>query len=477
MTRAKQFVAACSALALVACGGGGNGGGGGGGPIGGGNGPTPTPAATPTPTAGCSLATRKAWVLDQLDEWYLFPELFNAAANPNTGTVQDYIDALVAPARAQSKDRYFTYITSIAEENAYYNSGAFAGFGFRLGYDTGAGRVFVIETFEGTPALGANIDRGTELLAISGSSVAALMQAGGPQAVIDALGPDTVGTSRTLRVRDLSGVEREVTLAKTEFELDPVSNRYGAKIINDGGRKIGYINLRTFIGPAEGDLRDAFASFKTQGVTQLIVDLRYNGGGLVSIAELFAELMLSNHVGDVLSYTTFRTSKSSSNETARVGAQSQAFAPQKVAFIGTGGTASASELVINAMIPYLGGNMALIGSNTYGKPVGQIALDNAPCDDRLRAIAFKTENANHQGEYFTGLAGIVPNSCRANDDISHQLGDPAEQMVARSLDFLAGRACTPISATSKAPAAVPDRGVLRPERGGDTIRRELPGAY
>jgi carboxyl-terminal processing protease len=474
MTRAKQFVAACSALALVACGGGGNGGGG---PIGGGNGPTPTPSATPTPTSGCSLATRKAWVLDQLDEWYLFPELFNAAANPNTGTVQDYIDALVAPARAQSKDRYFTYITSIAEENAYYNSGAFAGFGFRLGYDTGAGRVFVIETFEGTPALGANIDRGTELLTIGGSSVSALMQAGGPQAVIDALGPDTVGTSRTLRVRDLSGVERDVTLAKTEFELDPVSNRYGAKVINDGGRKIGYINLRTFIGPASGDLRDAFASFKTQGVTQLIVDLRYNGGGLVSVAELFAELMLSNHVGDVLSYTTFRASKSSNNETAQVGSQSQAFAPQKVAFIGTGGTASASELVINAMIPYLGGNMALIGSNTYGKPVGQIALDNAPCDDRLRAIAFKTENADHQGEYFTGLAGIVPNSCRANDDISRQLGDPAEQMVARSLDFLAGRSCTPISATSKAPAAVPERGVLRPERGGSTIRRELPGAY
>jgi len=138
---------------LTACGGGG--GSGGGNTAGGGGTPTPTPT-----TAGCALSARQSWVLGQLNEWYLFPTLFDASVNPaNHATVQSYIDALVAPARAQNKDRYFTYITSIAEENAFYQSGATAGFGIRLGYDTSANRVFVIEAFEGANALAAGMDR------------------------------------------------------------------------------------------------------------------------------------------------------------------------------------------------------------------------------------------------------------------------------------------------------------------------------
>lgn len=464
------------ALMLASCGGGGGGGGATSGA------PTPTPAPAPTPTAtvaaGCTLRERQDWALAQLNEWYLFPTLIDTSVNPaNYADVQSYIDALLAPARAQNKDRYFTYLTSIAQENAYYQSGATAGFGFRLGYDTSGNRVFVIEAFEGGQALTAGIDRGTEITQISGQSVSTLMANGGPQAVIDAMGPDTAGTSRSLTVRDPSGITRTVTISKTDFSLDPVSNRYGAKVITDGATKVGYINLRTFIDTADPDLRAAFADFKAQGVTQLIVDLRYNGGGLVAIAELFDNLMGLNHGGQVMSYTTFRDSKAAQyNDTTFFSVQPQSIAPTKVAFIGTHGTASASELTMNAMLPYLAGNMALIGTNTYGKPVGQIAIDRSQCDDRFRVIAFKTENANHQGEYFNGLATVIPTTCRANDDISHQLGDPAEAMVKAALDYLAGRSCTPIP-PSIAPQGVAPRGLLVPEGGTSTIKRELPGAY
>ena len=447
--------------------------------------PAPTPGATPTPTptpAGCSLSERKSWVLGQLQEWYLFPELLDTTVNPASfADINDYIDALVAPARAQSRDRFFTHLASIAEENAFFNSGSSAGFGIRLTYDTTARRVFVVEAFEGAPALAAGIDRGTEILAIGTSTgnlqtVTSLMQAGGSQAVVDALGPLTAGTTRVLRVLT-NGATQDLTVTKSTFSLTPVSSRYGVKILDNGGTKVGYINLRTFIDTADPALRNAFATLKAEGVTQVIVDVRYNGGGLVSIAELFGDLMGANKVGQVFSHTTFRASKSNNNETDNFGAQSQAIAATKIAFIGTTGTASASELLINAFTPYLRTNNALIGTNTFGKPVGQIALDKASCGDRLRPVAFRTENSARQGDYYTGLASRVEATCAAGDDYTKQLGDPAESSVKAALDFLAGRTCSPISGGGQTTqAAGGNRNLVQPDA-PTTLQREVPGAF
>ena len=467
--------------ALSACGGGGSSSAG---PIAGGGGATPTPSPTPT-TAACSLANRQQFVRDVLNEWYLFPAELDTSVNAaNFTDVQGYIDALVAPARANSKDRFFTYITSIAEENAFFASGSSAGFGIRLGYDTGANRVFVIEAFESGPAFPFGFDRGVELLSVGTSAsnlqtISSLMASGGPQAVINALGESTAGLTRVFSIRDVGGATRQVSVSKADFSIDPVSDRYGARIINDGGKQVGYINLRTFISSADPDLRTAFSNFRAQGVTEVIVDFRYNGGGLVSIAELMGDLLGGGNVGQVYSRTTLRASKSSQNETDLFGSQPQSIAATKIAFIGRGGTASASELVTNAFIPYLGNNMALVGANTFGKPVGQFGFDLAACDDRLRAVTFRTENASGQGDYYTGLASVVPNTCRASDDISAQLGDPAEASIAAALDFLAGRACTPIAGTpgvQGAQAVAPARTLLQPDI-PTPAQREVPGLF
>jgi len=446
-----------SILAIVAALSGCGGGGGSSSSSGGGAAtPAPTPTASPTPTpasTACTLAARKQWVLGQLNEWYLFPDLLANTIDPaGYNNLDDYVDALVAPARAQSRDRFFTYVTSIKEEDAYYAQGSSAGFGVRLGY-TSSGRLYVTEAYEGAPGLAAGLDRGTEIVGIGTSTsnlqtVASLYAAGGINAVSDALGNSTAGTTRVLQIRQLDSSVSTVSVTKRDFNLAPVSSRYGAKVIDDGGRKVGYVNLRTFVVTADQQLRDAFAMFQAQGVTQVIVDLRYNGGGLVSVAQGLSNLLNAQRAGQVLSYTTFRDSKASQNETTSFAALPQAIAATKVAFIGTGATASASELVINAQKPYLGANAALIGSNTYGKPVGQIALDYTACDDRLRAIAFRTENAAHEGDYYTGLASRLPATCQADDDIGYQLGDPRESSIKVALDFLAGRSCTPIQSST-----------------------------
>jgi C-terminal processing protease CtpA/Prc len=467
-------------MVLTACGGGGGSGSVVTPPVAG-NSPTPTPGTV----AGCTLRERQDWAAARLNEWYLFPETLPASLSPTPyATVSDYVDALTATARAQGRDRYFTYVTSIAEENAYYSSGASAGFGFRLAYDSAAARVFVAEAFEGTPALSAGIDRGAEITAIGTSAtdlraVSAIMASGGAQAVSDALGPATAGTTRTLRVVDATGTY-VITVAKADYSLTPVSSRYGAKILDDGGRKVGYLNLRTFIDTADPALRAAFAQFKAAGVTEVIVDLRYNGGGLVSIAQLMGDLMGANRASsDVFDYMVFRPEKSAENETRFFQPRAESIAPTRIAFIGTGGTASASELVVNAFIPYLHTNAALIGTNTYGKPVGQVAIDRAACDDRLRVIAFATQNAARQGNYFSGLAGTVEASCRAGDDVAYPLGDAREASTKAALDFLAGRSCTAIAAGGQSTQALRSaaaRELLTPER-PSTVQREVPGAF
>ncbi len=467
------------AIALSACGGGG-----------GSNTPAPT-GGTPTtpPTTGeCAISNQIAFANDVLNEWYLFPDLLDNSVNASAfSDVQSFLNARVAPARAQSRDKGFTFATSIAEENALINSGSSAGFGIRLAFDQTANRVFLLETFENAPGFAAGMDRGTELNAIGTSSadlrtINSIMGSGGPQAVVDALGPSDPGVTRVIRFTQLGGNVIEATIAKTDFSLDPISDRYGALIINDGGKNVGYLNLRTFIvGDAANQLRDAFQLFNTNGVDELIIDFRYNGGGLVSVAETFGDLLGENRVGQVWSDTVLRASKSSENSTELFESEVQALQASKIAFITTGSSASASELVINSMIPYLSADsIAIVGSNTSGKPVGQFGFDFDACDLRIRAVTFQTLNANGNGDYFTGLASVIPNSCQATDDLFTPLGDAGEASIATSLDFLRGGTCTAISSANSgqrtAQSASSAMQMLQPDRPNAT-QYENPGVF
>jgi carboxyl-terminal processing protease len=476
--RSALISALCTALLLAGCGGGG---GNSGGPIAG----APTP--TPTPTPQCALRDRQLWAEAQIRENYLFPDDLPASLSPDGfATVQAYIDALTANARAAGKDRFFTYVTSIAEENAFFSSGQTAAFGIRLEYDSTARRTYILDVFETGPAFAAGFDRGAEILAIGTTPdtlvpVTTLFSQGGSTAVSDALGPSQVGVTRTIRFT-LNGQERTVTITRAEFNIPPVSERFGVRVLDDGRGRIGYVNLRSFIGTAEPPLRNAFARFRSEGLTNIIIDFRYNGGGLVRIAEVMGDLMGQNRLAsDVFSFTTFRPSKSASNSTRLFRAAPEAIAPTALAFITTDASASASELVPNAMLPFFANRLILVGENTNGKPVGQIAVDRAACDDRLRIVAFATENANRQGDYYTGLAPYLPprggRTCAANDDFRQAMGDPAEASTARAMAALRGENCAAIAA---APGDIREQSLGRQPllaRAPNAAQREMPGTF
>ena len=131
----------------------------------------------------------------------------------------------------------------------------------------------------------------------------------------------------------------------------------------------------------------------------------------------------------------------------------------------------------NAFIPYLGTNLALVGANTFGKPVGQFAFDRSACDDRLRAVAFRTVNRDGGGDYYTGLASVMPRTCVAADELPKPLGDPEEASTKVALDFLAGRSCSAISAGGIGAQGGVERYQLLQPRKPTAAQRDNPALF
>ena len=134
---------------------------------------------------------------------------------------------------------------------------------------------------------------------------------------------------------------------------------------------------------------------------------------------------------------------------------------------------------MSAFVPFLGANTALVGSNSFGKPVGQIAVDQAPCDDRIRVVAFAKDNAAGQGDYYSGLAANFATTCAAADDIARPLGDPLEASLRTALDFVAGRSCTPVSMGQSAQSSSQSnqRRILPLPQDPSIAQREVPGSF
>jgi C-terminal processing protease CtpA/Prc len=431
--RLAALAGAATLAGLAACGGGG----------GGNDGPS---------AASCGETARKQWVLDVAREWYLFQDTLPATVSPGAyATAEQLLDALTAAARAQGKDRYFSYLTTRAEEAALIGAGEFVGFGFRNRTDDG-NRPFVLDVFEASPAAEQGLQRGDEIVAVdegSGFVPVAETLVGG-RTISDLLGPAEAGVRRGLRLsRD--GALREVYMTKRTVTIDPVP-AFGVDVFDlNGVPSVGYLHLRSYISPADPQLLEAFAAFA--GLKYFIIDLRYNGGGLVSTAELVNNLLGAALSGDVQYRVIFNASKNTQDSTVRFVPGMQSVDPVRIAFLTTEATASASEININSMQPWV--EAALVGSDTYGKPVGQLAFDLGGCQDRLRLVSFKTVNALGQGDYYDGLAASFGATCAADDTLDAPLGSPDDNLVRTALGWLGGHeatTCTPMTAATGAQA-------------------------
>jgi C-terminal processing protease CtpA/Prc len=230
----------------------------------------------------------------------------------------------------------------------------------------------------------------------------------------------------------------DVPASMAMSQLEPVPEAEGPRILEAGGRRVGYLHLRGFDPWAELPLTRLMGRYKKAGVTDLIVDLRYNGGGSLQTAEVLLNLLRAD-AGPADTMFRIRRGAGAPAEVTLFHPRAQALRPGKIAFITSRETASASEAVVNALVPYFGPNLALVGDRTYGKPVGMMILPVPESTLELRLVAYQILNARDEGDYGQGLptAGFQGSSVLAADDLDHPLGDPAEASTAAALDWIA----------------------------------------
>lgn len=351
--------------------------------------------------------------------WYQFLPRVDAASYSSPDA---YLDAVRYPL-----DRGFTYITSRAANDAFFDASQFVGLGFS--FRTDATELRLQQVFEGSPAHEAGLTRGSRIVEVNGRTVATLVAA---NAVDAAIGEDIVGTEVELVLDTGGGGRRRVRLTKRVVTIPTVSS---TTVLDVDGRRVAYMNFRNFVQPSYSALSSAFTQFRSLGVRDLVLDLRYNGGGLIDVAVALGSL-IGGAITDGQVFTELRHNArdASRNQTFRFRNEASRLDLPRLLVITTRASASASELVINALRPFI--PVVVVGDTTYGKPVGQNAVTF--CDQVLAPVTFATLNARGEGNFFDGIAA----DCPAADDLDRQLGDPAEASFATALAYIRTGTCS-----------------------------------
>ena len=427
LSRTLTLATLAAAALLASCGGGGgydNGG--------------------PPPPQVCSVTSEKQWLRSYMDDWYYWYAISPKPAPGGYPTVDSYFKALLYTGTDPNfpADRW-SYATSTEAYQRFFGDGKTLGFGVMVAGLEVTDRPdlpLLIRYIEPrSPAAVAGLARGDQILTVNGVPAS--------QVIADndytALSPDQVGQSLSLDVRGPAG-DRTVVLSAAVYPLVPVNNV--SVVRTPGGKAVGYLVVKDMLTQALTPADAAFASFKASGVREVVIDLRYNGGGLVSAAAGLASYpSAARTAGQTYASLLYNDRHSGSNQSYLFKNYANALGLSRVYVLTGPRTCSASEQLINGLRPFV--DVVTIGDTTCGKPVGFLPQDDG-CGTTYSVVNFESVNARNEGRFFDGFDA----TCPVGEDWSQPLGSVGEPLLAEALDHADTGLCSSFLAGGRARA-------------------------
>ncbi len=341
-----------------------------------------------------------------LTEYLWYEDVPQSIDYARYSTPQSLIDAL----RVNPPDRWSFMLTQQQYEDFVNQKTAGFGFGYTQDYT-----IYMVRI--GAPAW-QKLQRGDRIITINGEEVTDDLIHTASQN----LGSETIFTL------DRNGTTLDIKVTPREYTFEVTQ----ASTIDYNGKKVGYLRYDSFTSTSVEEIEQAFDSLKSAGIEVLIIDLRYNGGGAVTVSSILLDNIHNSTPGQRQFYLDWNANYQQNNETYYFEDADEQDGNElnvsKVYFLVTKNSASASELVISALKPYLGeSNIITIGDYTHGKNVGM--RGRVYGTDYYFLINFYVRN--NAGET-TSFDGISP-TCTATDDLTHLRGDPAESMLQTAL--------------------------------------------
>jgi len=426
----------------------------------------------PYPDVQGTLADEKKFLRLFLNETYLWYKELPKLDEASYTSAISYFNALKTPlltASGAAKDRFhFTYPS--AQWDAM-QKGVDNGYGvyWARNADGKAPRTWrVTYIIDGTAAQLAGLKRGDSLVDLDGIDFVNASDADSVAKLNAGLTPLTVGEQHSFTVQ--RGAQKiAVTMKSARIDVSPVQN---VTTIDTPTGKVGYLVFNSHNTAAERGLFDAFNTLRDAQVKDLVLDLRYNGGGLLTIASELAymiagpdpttgkifEQTLDNGKDDKPAPVTFlsKTLGYLSSNPAPRNTDLPYLGLKRVTILTSAGTCSASESVINSLRG-VDVEVNLVGGQTCGKPYAFTPIPN--CGTTYFAIQYQGINAKGFGDYGDGFAP----TCNVADDFGHALGDKAESQLSAALSLRANGSCPAPAASARARAAAPQQ-VLVPAR-------------
>ena len=419
-SRSSAILVGALALLLAACGGGGGGG----------------SAGAGSSATTCTVAEETGWLGDFFARTYFWNPLSPRPDASGFASANDYFKALLYaggdPIPGTSGQRWprdrWSGSQSTERFNQFYGEGQSMGYGVAVAGLEVKGQpaqpLYVRYVDPLSPAALADVRRGDRVLAIGERSAADVIQADD----FSALSATATGQTLTLRLQR-GTAERMATLVSAVYPNTPVPEPMQRLVTTPAGRRVGYLHLQSFVAQGADPLRTRFAEFRAQGVEQVVLDLRYNGGGLVSAATLVGSHFGGPRVaGQVFATLLYGPSQASRNTVYRFDSPAPAASlssPRVYALVGRR-TCSASEMLINGLRG-VGVEVVAIGEATCGKPVGFVP--ESSCGTTWSIVNFESVNALGQGRYFDGLAV----TCPVAEDFTRPMGAAGDPLLASAL--------------------------------------------